>query len=280
LCGLGRFGTRIAEQFDAAFLPYTVLDVHPDRVRGIEGAVLGRGTEPQTLLEAGIDDAVGIVAGTGDDVDNLSIIMTARDLNPKLFFVARQERQENTELFEAAAADLVARRSLIVARRILMVATTPLLQVFLQHLINQDEAFAHRVAARLKSSLHGEAPSIWTAELSGTMANGLNLARQDGIPISLAHILDHSRTAEHQHLHCVCLLLERGASRTYLPDPSQDLHVGDRLLFAGRESARNEIAWTLTEPHTLIAKSTGRIMPRGALWRWLDGRKDHPSSLS
>ena len=273
LCGLGRFGSRIAERLDEAAIPYTVIDVHKDRIEGRDGAVLGRGTEPQTLLDAGIKDAVGIVAGTGDDVDNLSIIMTARDLNPNLFFVARQERQENTELFEASEAHLVARRSLIVARRILLVATTPLLQTFLQHLINQDEAFAHRVAARLKSSLHGKAPSIWTSELDGAMANGLKLARQGGITIALEHILDNSRTAEPEHLHCVCLLLERGASRIFLPDPSHELHVGDRLLFAGRESARHEIAWTLSEPHTLIAKASGRIMPRGALWRWLDRRK-------
>jgi len=267
VCGLGRFGSRVAEVLDEASLPYTVVDVHPDRVKDRPGGVLGRGTEPQTLVEAGIEDAVGIIAGTGDDVDNLSIIMTARDLNKDLFFVARQERQENTELFEASAAHLVARRSLIVARRILMVATTPLLQSFLQHLINQDESFAHRVAARLKSTLHGKAPSIWTVELSGRMAAGIKLAKQESVPITLAHILNNSRTEEPEHLHCTCLLLERGASRTYLPDPSQDIHAGDRLLLAGRESARHEIAWTLSEPHTLIANASGRIMPRGSLWR-------------
>ena len=73
---------------------------------------------------------MGIIAGTGDDIDNLSIIMTALELNPDLFAVGRQEIQQNDELFDSSGADLVARRSLIVARRILAMATTPLLPVF------------------------------------------------------------------------------------------------------------------------------------------------------
>jgi len=269
LCGLGRFGKRVADCLDQAPLPYTVIDVHPDRVQDRPGAVLGRGTEAHTLMEAGIKEAVGIVAATGDDVDNLSIVMTAKNLNPHLFVVARQERKENDDLFDASGADLVARRSLIVARRILLMATTPLLPVFLQHLLSQGEDFAQRVAARLQSILRGRAPAIWTAHLVTDMAKGIEEARQIGVNIQLSHVLRHSRLEDEDHLPCVCLLLERGASRIFLPNSAQELHPGDRLLFAGREEARQEIAWSLSEPYALIANATGRIMPRGSLWRWL-----------
>jgi len=274
LCGLGRFGRQIAGALDNALMPYTVIDVHPDRVNQKEGDILGRGTEPQTLIEAGVRDAVGVIAGTGDDVDNLSIIMTARDLNPRLFFVARQERKENDELFDQSRADLVARRSLIVARRVLMVATTPLLQTFLQHLVAQDDRFAQQVAARLQSVLGGQAPAIWTAELSGPLSTGLEEAHSENVRPQLGHILHNARSLEHEHLPSVCLLLERGAARTFLPDLSQELHVGDRLLFAGRESSRLEISWSLTEPHTLLSIATGRHVPRGSLWRWLEARRN------
>jgi Trk K+ transport system NAD-binding subunit len=272
LCGLGRFGKRVADSLDQAPLPYTVIDVHPDRVQERPGAVLGRGTEAHSLMEAGIKDAVGIVAATGDDIDNLSIVMTAKNLNPRLFVVARQERKENDDLFDASGADLVARRSLIVARRILLMATTPLLPVFLQHLLSQGEDFAQRVAARLQSILRGRAPAIWTAHLVTDMAKGIEEARQIGVNIQLRHVLQHSRSEDDHHLPCVCLLLERGASRIFLPNPAQELHAGDRLLFAGREEARREIAWSLSEPYALIANATGRIMPRGSLWRWLRRR--------
>ena len=272
LCGFGRFGSRVARAMDQASIPYTIIDVHPARVQGKPGAVLGRGTEVESLLAAGINDAAGIVAGTGDDIDNLSIMMTARDLNPRLCFIARQERVQNEELFNESRADLVARRSLIMARRILLVATTPLLQSFLQHLLGQGDAFAQRVTARLQAVLKGRAPDVWTVHLEGRMSTGLVEASRQGVHPALAHILRHSRTAEAEHLPCVCLLLERGASRTFMPDPMQELHVEDRLLFAGRDEARREIAWTLSEPHALLANASGRIVPRGTLWRWLERR--------
>jgi Trk K+ transport system NAD-binding subunit len=272
ICGLGHLGSLIAQKFEELAVPYTVIDVHPDRVSGRPGSVQGRGSEPHTLLEAGVMEAVGIVACTGDDIDNLSIVMTTRELNPRLFVVTRQEQRENDPLFDACGADVVARRGVIMARQALLVATTPLLETFLQHLTRQDESFAQRVTARLHPMLEGKAPAIWVAHLSGNMATDLVKAKQDGITIDLSHLLHNSREVARQRLPCLCLLLERGASRTFLPEHTQDLHVGDRLLFAGRESAQHEIAWSLTEPGTLIESATGRIMPEGTVRRWLARR--------
>jgi Trk K+ transport system NAD-binding subunit len=269
LCGIGRFGSRMAAKLDEAEVPFTVIDVHPDRVAQRPGSVLGRGTEAKTLLEAGIGTAVGIIAGTGDDVDNLSIIMTARELNPQLFVVARQENPLNDQLFDSSGADLIARRSLIVARRILAVATTPLLPVFNDHLVNQDERFAQRLKHRLEAVLHGFAPSLWTIQLSGESANSIHDAAQEGYSTRLRHLTVNSRTPEAEELHCVCLLLERGSLRLFLPGGDEKLIEGDRLLFAGRESARREMWFALREPAALVSVVTGRPQPRGALMRRL-----------
>jgi len=269
VAGLGRFGSRIAPQLERAGLPYTVIDVHPDRVKNREGAVLGRGTEADTLMQAGVKDAVGIIAGTGDDIDNLSIIMTALELNPDLFVVGRQEIQQNDELFDSSGADLVARRSLIVARRILAMATTPLLRVFLSHLVNEEESFAEIVKTRLDNVLRGRAPNLWMEELSSATASAILAAARENVEIRLEHIAYNLRTENPEKLDCACLLLERGASRLFLPGPQQELLQGDRLLFAGRGSARRLMSWTLTDPNSLISFATGRQHPRGAIGRWL-----------
>jgi voltage-gated potassium channel len=269
IAGLGRFGSRIAPQMERAGMPYTVIDVHPDRVKNREGAILGRGTEAATLLQAGVTDAVGIIAGTGDDVDNLSIIMTALELNPNLFAVGRQEIQQYDELFDSSGADLVARRSLIVARRMLAMATTPLLPVFLAHLVNEDDSFAIKVKARLECVLRGRAPNLWMEELSSGNANAILTAARENVELRLEHITHNLRAETPEALDCVCLLLERGASRLFLPGPQQGLLEGDRLLFAGRGSARRLMTWTLTDPNSLISFATGRQHPRGAIGRWL-----------
>jgi Trk K+ transport system NAD-binding subunit len=274
VCGAGRFGSRILERLESSGLPVTVVDVHPERVQEHPNSVLGRGTEASTLSEAGVDDAVGLIAGTGDDVDNLSIIMTALELNRNLFVVARQENQENDALFDASGAHLVARRSLIVARRILAVATTPLLQTFLQHLVSSKDDFAERAAARLKSVLRGRAPNLWLVALSGEMAEGLKLARDDGVELQLGHLSHNARADSDPDLSCACLVLERGAQRVFLPPAEHDLLEGDRLLFAGRGSARRKMLWALLDPNALLGYVTNKQLPRGAIWRWF-WRRQH-----
>jgi Trk K+ transport system NAD-binding subunit len=276
LCGVGRFGSRIVGALERAALPFTVIDVHPDRVAQRPGSVLGRGTEAKTLLEADVNSAVGIIAGTGDDVDNLSIIMTARELNPRLFTVARQENPLNDQLFDASGADLIARRSLIVARRILAVATTPLLPVFIAHLVNEDESFAQRVKHRLEAVLQGYSPSLWTIDLTGEWVYTLRAAAVERSAIRLRHLTDNPRTAEADALPCVCLILERGSLRLFLPQADEKLLEGDRLLFAGRGSARRAMLFALQEPTALVSAATGRPQPRGAIMRRLARKKASP----
>ncbi len=273
ICGLGRFGSRMAARLEEAGMPYAVVDVHPDRIKGRENGVLGRGTEGETLKEAGIDDACGIIAGTGDDIDNLSIVMTARELNPKLFVVARQENQPNDVLFDASGADLVARRNLIVARRVLAIATTPLLQAFLQYMIRQDDQFAQRAVGQCEAVLHGRAPSLWMIEATDDLAVGIQTAQENGVEVRLQHLSYNSRSETSEHLDCVCLVHERGASRIFLPGEDQSLQVGDRLLFAGRDPARREMLWALCTPDALFAYATGQHLPSGALGRWLLKRR-------
>lgn len=272
VCGAGRFGARVVEQLEKNNVPVTVVDVHPDRLPTYKNAVLGRGTEVHTLEEAGIAEAEGIVAATGDDIDNLSIIMTARHLNPRLFFIARQERREHNALFKSSGSDLIARRSRIVARQILSFVTTPLLQSFMQHLIRSDDSFAERTASRLKDVLDNRAPSIWVFELKGEMARNLRFVRSQTSKVTLEHLSRNSRSEENEFLPCVCLTLERGAQRIFLPDNNTELQIHDRLLFAGRNNARRNMLWTLLDSHSLLVNASGKHLPRGALWRWLSKR--------
>jgi voltage-gated potassium channel len=269
VCGAGRFGSRMLDQLQDSGLPFTVVDVLEERLEGYENGILGRGTEVDTLLEAGIHDAVGIIAGTGDDVDNLSIIMTALQVNQNLFVVGRQERRENDELFDASGAHLVARRSLIVARRILAVATTPLIQTFLQHLVISDTDFAERSAARLRAVLQGKSPSLWVVDMSGEIGDSVKQSRENGISLKLGHITHNTRSESAENLECVCLVLERGAQRLFLPDADNDLLAGDRLLFAGRGNARREMMWGLMDANSLLGFATNQQLPRGTVWRWL-----------
>jgi len=57
--------------------------------------------------------------------------------------------------------------------------------------------------------------------------------------------------------------------RLFLPGGDEKLIEGDRLLFAGRGSARREMLFALSEPTALVSLVTGRPQPRGAIMRKL-----------
>ena len=177
-------------------------------------------------------------------------------------------------MFEAAESDLIARRSLIVARRILAIVTTPLLDPFLQHMTQQNEQWVQALLRRLRLVLHNWAPNLWVTDLSGQSAQGLQICTEHDVRITVGHLLRNTRSEDSEQLACICLLIERGGQRIFLPENDERLISGDRLLFAGRTSARKEMLWTLSEPDRLLNYAAGITLPRGTIWRGLSARKN------
>ena len=150
MCGYGRFGRAVVEAAREEGLEITIVDPHDPWDVGLPW-VRGLGTEAPTLQEAGIRRAVGIVAGTEDDVNNLSIVVTARDLNPDVYVVIRQNLQTNAPLFKAFPSDSMMVPSQIIAQECLANLTTPLLPAFLHRIKTRGNAWSLKVIEHLES---------------------------------------------------------------------------------------------------------------------------------
>ncbi len=116
------------------------------------------------------------------------------------------------------------------------------------------------------------APNIWVFEIKGEIARCLRFVRAQTSGVTLEHISRNSRSEENEDLPCVCLSLERGAQRIFLPEADTELQIRDRLLFAGRDDVRRQMLWTMRDSHSLFGNVSGKQLPRGALWRWLSER--------
>jgi voltage-gated potassium channel len=111
ICGFGRVGRRVAEEFREAGAEFVVLDFSPaakeaaaeDNVVFIEGD----GTNDDDLEEAGIERARGLVAASDDDADNLYITLSARAAKPELLIVARASNEDAGKKLQLAGADRV-----------------------------------------------------------------------------------------------------------------------------------------------------------------------------
>ena len=111
ICGYGRVGRRVGEEFRAADVPYVVLDLHEDAVAAAkEDRVLlveGDATHDENLRKAGIERAQGLVAASDDDADNLYVVLSARSARPDLTIVARASGADAERKLTLAGADRV-----------------------------------------------------------------------------------------------------------------------------------------------------------------------------
>ncbi|MDD1775030.1 MAG: NAD-binding protein [Methanobacterium sp.] len=70
-------------------------------------AIPGDATDESIMLDAGMERAKGVIITTGDDVDNLFITLTARELRSDIWIVTRASKRENIKRLYRSGADKV-----------------------------------------------------------------------------------------------------------------------------------------------------------------------------
>ncbi|MBE2295754.1 MAG: NAD-binding protein [Phycisphaerales bacterium] len=270
LCGYGRFGKVMVSALEQAGVLVTVIDREPPPDDSQRHWVRGDGTGVPALLEAGIHNAVGIAACTCDDIDNLSVVVTARSLNPKLFVVLRQNLQANQALFDAFESDFTVVPSRIVARECLAILTTPLLAPFLWQIKQRGDAWASTLLDQLTERFGWEAPTVWSVGVDARQAPALlEWLSHNAQTISLGDLLcdPHDRS---QDLACRVLYLKRDdGSTVMLPHRRTPIQAGDQLLFVGQATVRGVFELSLNNKNALDYVLHGREIPGGWIWEQL-----------
>jgi voltage-gated potassium channel len=268
LCGYGRFGKAIYQHLKTQGVELVVIEADPG-LTGMppEGVVTGRGTEAETLDQAHIHRAVGLVAGTDDDASNLSILMTAKQMNPSLFLVARENHLDNQELFQAVGAQIVMHPSSVIAERIRELLATPLLSEFENYARYRDHDWACELISRIAALVEDRVPEVWEVTIDADQAQAVCAATGQRSPVTLGTLLRDPRDRE-ATLPAIALMLVHKSERTLLPEARVTLRHGDRVLFCGAELARSRMEWTLQNDHALDYVQSGESHHPGTLWAW------------
>jgi voltage-gated potassium channel len=142
ICGFGRVGTRIADEFAAAHKPFVVIDENEATVqRCIQKGYLvlhGNAASDDILREAGILYAQTLLVATDQDANNIYITLSARNLNPNLHIVARANHDETLVKLKRAGADRVLSPYAIGGHRMANLALQPTVVDFFDTLINAE----------------------------------------------------------------------------------------------------------------------------------------------
>jgi voltage-gated potassium channel len=111
VCGFGRMGSYISQELRNASVPYIVIEKNEHLREKLEREnylyLYGNASEDEVLLEAGVNKARGLVAVVASDADNVYITLTARQLNPNLFILARSTNESSERKLQQAGANKV-----------------------------------------------------------------------------------------------------------------------------------------------------------------------------
>jgi voltage-gated potassium channel len=111
VCGFGKVGRRAARELSLRRVPFVVVDKDPQRIELAEKDgflfVQGDSTTDETLTNAGIQRAKGLIIAVANEADNVFIALSARQLNPGLFITARGESDDAEKKLKRAGANKV-----------------------------------------------------------------------------------------------------------------------------------------------------------------------------
>lgn len=272
VCGYSRVGRAVCSLLQERGMEVTVIHPDPEQSGCPPGTVPGRGTQAEELTAAGVNDAVGIVAATGDDADNLSILITARALNPTLFHVVLENGLSSHALFRAAEPNFLGQPSMVVAGTILSRISSGLMEPFIQQLLLLDNDTARDALARFLRHQSGHPPQFSSGRISNRRAPALARALTAGQAITVGNLLADP-SDWHERLKLEVVLIRRQEEDILFPTDGEPLAMGDRLLLAGCDGEAEHLRAVLENDQRLEYVLTGRDRQQGLFWQWLEQRR-------
>ncbi|WP_418789998.1 potassium channel family protein [Phosphitispora sp. TUW77] len=143
LCGAGRVGRHVILRLMTEKVPFVVIDKDEEVIKNLmEDGVLvinDDAAKDEVLLEAGINNAKGLITALPGDAENVFVTLTAKELNPNIMIVARGDISESKSKLIRAGADKVISPSVIGGRRMAISILKPVSVDFVETLIHKQE---------------------------------------------------------------------------------------------------------------------------------------------
>jgi len=184
ICGFGRVGETIARDFLERREDFVVIDAAREAVDRAEAlgclAVLGDASDERVLRAAGADRARSLLAATDSDPANIYITLTAKNVNPSLYVIARSAGEINEDKLRLAGADRVVSPYAIGGRRMVLSALQPMITDFIDVLAagRHGEMILAELEVLAGSSLEGSA--LADAFVDAPSTKVLGVRKQDG----------------------------------------------------------------------------------------------------
>ncbi|HUK25141.1 MAG TPA: potassium channel protein [Terriglobales bacterium] len=221
ICGAGRVGRSVARELARKPAPFIIIEQNDSKAQRYSNEewlfLLGDATQEQTLREAHIERARGLVAATTTDATNLYIVLTGRSLNPKLKIIARASEEDAEKHLLTAGADSVVSPYLFAGQRIAQSFLRPHVVSFL------DTATTHLGMDLEIGELHITSDSTF----AGKTIEASRLRQERGV---------------------IVLAIKREQGMHFNPSPDDRIEPGDYLIAMGEPAQLRQLEQMASSP--------------------------------
>ncbi|ADN09122.1 potassium channel family protein [Sulfurimonas autotrophica] len=248
--GNGRMGKAIKEGLEKAGVEYVIKDFDSQKyIQDKNTTIFGDDDDMESLLKLGVKESSCIIAATQNDLLNLTILNKAKQLNPKIFTMARENALDDLNIFQASKINKIYIVEKILADATYNYIARPLADLFIQEARKKDDEWAE-VIVHMLNNITGMNPMYFETRLNDDNAYALTLELQEGENITLAD-LRRSRADRNELLHIVFLLLKRGDEVYLMPDSRMKLEIGDELLIVSDEENYDDFEYIVNNIYEL-----------------------------
>ncbi|MGY5352776.1 potassium channel family protein [Wenyingzhuangia sp. IMCC45533] len=109
ICGFGRNGKQAFEKLKKYNKSCVIIEKDEDKLIDLlesnTKVIRGDATNDEVLIDAGIYKASNLIAASSSDANNVYIVLSSRQLNPKINIVSRASSDQSVEKMKIAGAD-------------------------------------------------------------------------------------------------------------------------------------------------------------------------------
>jgi Trk K+ transport system NAD-binding subunit len=250
ICGHGRMGQAIQIGLEKAGVEYVCYNINSKEYKQKNNTTIyGAQEDVEELIKLGIKESDCIIAATKDDLFNLTLLNKAKQLNPNIFTVARENSLEELNMFQAAKINRIYVVEKILADATYNYIARPLSDIFIREARKRDEEWA-AVIVNMLNNVTGMNPEYFEIKIVPEMAYALSKRLENKETITLAN-LRRSREDRNELLKIVYLLLKRGNEVFLMPDSSMELRLGDELLIVSDHNNYEDFEYIINNYYEL-----------------------------
>ena len=246
ICGYGRLGSTINKMFIRNNIFPTIIEKDANKVAlashsGIN-LVHGDADDNICLEKVKITDAELIIIATDDDTTNLSILSSIKQLNSKALIVARENEITDFSIFSHAKIDHLYIPAEILIHKTTNAISNPLSDKFIRIITKKDELWGQKLLVNLLKTI-GINPITFELEITKNEAYQIYQYLKNPNNTIRLGLLKLSRRDRNQENNLIPLFIKREDEEIILPSDLIEIKIGDKILFACDENAKEDLEY-------------------------------------